>query len=106
MNRIFCALAIFSSLLIFSCKKNASVASVKRQELFSLKYGSFEEQLNMAGGLNATGAVNTAIAMRDGFFYVSNGESKKILELNSYGHTALCIPSHRLRAHHLLLIEN
>ncbi|MBR5097435.1 MAG: hypothetical protein IK094_10065 [Treponema sp.] len=85
MNRILCALAILSSLCLFSCKKNASVASVKRQELFSLKYGSFEDQLNMAGGLNATGAVNTAIAMRDGFFYVSNGESQKILELNSYG---------------------
>lgn len=41
--------------------------------------------MNLAGGLNATGAVNTAIAMRDGFFYVSNGESQKILELNSYG---------------------
>lgn len=85
MNRIFCALAILFSLCFFSCKKSASVASVKRQELFSLKYGSFEDQLNMAGGLNAMGAVNTAIAMRDGFFYVSNGESQKILELNSYG---------------------
>lgn len=68
-----------------SCKKNASVASVKREELFSLSYGGFEEQLNMAGGLNATGSVNTCIAMRDGFFYVSNGESQKILGLNSYG---------------------
>lgn len=86
MNRLFAAslLAIFS-VCFFSCKKTGSVASVKRQELFSLKYGSFEEQLNLAGGLNATGAVNTAIAMRDGFFYVSNGESQKILELNSYG---------------------
>lgn len=73
------------ALCFFSCKKTTSVASVKRQELFSLKYGSFEDQLNMAGGLNATGAVNTAIAMRDGFFYISNGESQKILELNSYG---------------------
>ncbi len=73
------------SLLFFSCEKNASVATVKRQDLFSLSYGAFEEQLNLAGGLNATGAVNTAIAMRDGFFYVSNGESQKMLELNSYG---------------------
>ena len=85
MNRFFCALAILASLFLFSCKKGESVASVKRQELFSLKYGAFEGQLNLAGGLNATGAVRTAIAMRDGFFYVSNGESQKILELNSYG---------------------
>lgn len=70
---------------LVSCERSGSVASVKREELFSLGYGSFEEELNMAGGLNATGAVNTSLAMRDGFFYISNGESQKILGLNSYG---------------------
>ena len=76
----FLLLAFFSS-----CKKSQSVASVKREKLFALDYGAFEEQLNLAGGLNATGAVNTDIAMRDGFFFISNGESQKILGLNSYG---------------------
>ena len=77
--------ALLAPLFLASCKKQGVVASVKREELFSLSYGGFEEQLNMAGGLNATGAVNTDIAMRDGFFYISNGESQKILGLNSYG---------------------
>lgn len=73
------------SLSLSSCKRQGTVASVKMEKLFSLNYGGFEEQLNLAGGLNATGAVNTDIAMRDGFFYISNGESQKILGLNSYG---------------------
>ena len=81
---LFAALAALP-LALASCKKNASVASVKREELFELEYGAFEEQLNLARGLNATGTVNTDIAMRDGFFYISNGESQKILGLNSYG---------------------
>lgn len=77
--------SIFLASLFVSCKKDSVVASVKREELFSLSYGGFEEELNMASGLNATGYVNTDIAMRDGFFYISNGESQKILGLNSYG---------------------
>ncbi len=79
---IFIALACLS---VFSCKKQGAVASVKRERLFSLEYGSLENQLNLSTGLNSTGAINTDIAMRDGFFYISNGESQKILELNSYG---------------------
>ena len=75
---------VLASLLV-SCERGGSVASVKREELFTLNYGGFEEELNLAGGLNATGAVNTSLAMRDGFFYISNGESQKILGLNSYG---------------------
>lgn len=81
----FLAALVSLVLPLASCKKGGTVASVKREELFSLTYGGFEEQLNLAGGLNATGAVNTDIAMRDGFFYISNGESQKILGLNSYG---------------------
>ena len=85
VKTVFFAALVALVLPLASCKKGAAVASVKREELFSLAYGGFEEQLNLAGGLNATGAVNTDIAMRDGFFYISNGESQKILGLNSYG---------------------
>lgn len=81
---LFVALALAAALLV-SCKKSGRVASVKMEKLFSLEYGAFEEQLNLASGLNATGMVNTDIAMRDGFFYISNGEAQKILGLNSYG---------------------
>ena len=35
--------------------------------------------------MNDVGNVRFGVVMQDGFFYIVNGESKKILELNSYG---------------------
>lgn len=71
-------------LLSVSCRRSGVVASVGEEKLFSLKYGSFEDELNLFS-LSQAGDVRTYMAMRDGFFYVANGEAKKIMELNSYG---------------------
>jgi hypothetical protein len=70
--------------VVTGCSRSKNVASVNRNELFTLKYGSFEDELNVFN-LSDVGTVNTAMTMRDGFFYIANGESKKIMELNSYG---------------------
>ena len=75
----------FLCLVLFSCREQGAVSSIKREELFSLNYGAFEGELNLSDGINSTGIISTRLAMRDGFFYISNGESQKILELNSYG---------------------
>ena len=75
---------LLSGLLFTSCLGNETVQSISETELFSLPYGSFEEQLSITD-LNDVGDVRFGIAMQDGFFYLVNGESKKILELNSYG---------------------
>ncbi len=82
----FFAFAAFSffSLLIFSCGKNSDLSSIRREEKFTLNYGNLENQINLFD-LNSTGEINTRIAMRDGFFFISNGKSKKILQMNSYG---------------------
>ena len=75
---------LLSGILFTSCLGNETVQSISETELFSLPYGSFEEQLSISD-LNDVGDVRFGIAMQDGFFYLVNGESKKILELNSYG---------------------
>jgi hypothetical protein len=75
---------ILSGLVFTSCLGNETVQSISENELFSLPYGNFEEQLSVSD-LNDVGNVRFGIAMQDGFFYIVNGESKKILELNSYG---------------------
>lgn len=75
---------IFTGIFFTSCVKTESVQSISETELFSLPYGNFEEQLSVTD-LNDVGDVRFGIAMQDGFFYIVNGESKKILELNSYG---------------------
>ena len=85
MRKTLLAAGLFISGIIFtSCLGNETVQSISETELFSLPYGNFEEQLSVSD-LNDVGNVRFGIAMQDGFFYIVNGESKKILELNSYG---------------------
>lgn len=74
----------FSVFTFLSCSKSNQVHSVSENALFTLGYGNFEDELNLFD-LAGTGNVRTYMTMRDGFFYIANGESKKILELNSYG---------------------
>ena len=81
---IFFAALCFVSVFCFSCNKNGVVQSIDENELFRLSYGKFEEELNVVD-LNSIGDVRFGIAMRDGFFYIVDGDSKKTMELNSYG---------------------
>lgn len=76
--------AAFSFFLLNSCTRTNGVASISEKELFTINYGSFEDELNLFN-LSSFGSVNTHMTMIDGFFYIANGESKKIMELNSYG---------------------
>lgn len=76
--------ACIYSLLLFSCTESSGVISLEENELFSLEYGNFEDQLNLFSLANPA-PVQTSLAMRDGFFYIANGEARKVLELNSYG---------------------
>jgi len=73
----------FAALLV-SCRRSNIVESVDKDELFSISYGNFEDQLNMFD-LTDVGNIHTTMTMRDGFFYIANGEAGKIMELNSYG---------------------
>ena len=85
MNKYFvsflCACCCF---FYFSCSKNNVVESISETELFTLNYGNFEEQLRISD-LNTVGEVRYGIVMKDGFFYIVDGSSKKTMELNSYG---------------------
>ena len=79
----------FSALILFvalfsSCGRQRNNLSLEEVEVFSLEYGNFEDELNIFD-YNQIGNIDTRIAMRNGFFYISNGESQKIMEMNSYG---------------------
>lgn len=75
---------VFSCFLFFSCAKKNVVESITEDELFTIPYGKFEEQLDIFS-LNEVGDIQTGLYMQDGFFYLVNGESQKVMELNSYG---------------------
>lgn len=81
-NFFVCSILVLT--LFVSCKNNRVILSVERENQFSLNYGTFEDELNLFN-VSSVGYINTKLAMKDGFFYISNSESKKIMELNSYG---------------------
>ena len=76
--------AASAALSLVSCSKGGQLHSVSENDLFTINYGNFEDELNLFD-LAKTGSIRTYMTMRDGFFYIANGESKKILEMNSYG---------------------
>ncbi len=75
---------IFILFLLFGCKKG-NVGEIKREKLFSLEFGKLENQIDL---FQFTGRVfnsKNRIFMRNGIFYVSNGNADKIMEFTSYG---------------------
>ena len=84
IRKITSVLLISACIIFTSCLGNETVQSINETELFSLPYGKFEEQLSVSD-LSNVGDVRFGITMQDGFFYIINGEAKKIMELNSYG---------------------
>lgn len=91
MKKIWIALPAIALMLAMlpSCGRRGGIPAVGETDLFTLGYGNFEDELNLFD-LAEAGEVGTRIAMRDGFFYIANGESRKIMELNSYG-DLLCL---------------
>lgn len=79
-----CLFFAFVSIFFASCGRSNKVLSVSENELFSLDYGNFAEQINLFK-LREGGQVSSSLYMRDGFFYIVNGDAGKIMSLNSYG---------------------
>ncbi len=83
-NAFVLSIALLCGLLLISCEKQRRTLALEEDKGFSLEYGNFEDELNVFD-FNKIGDIDTCIAMRDGFYYVANGASKKIMEFNSYG---------------------
>lgn len=75
---------ILTGIIFFSCSQNKVVASLESEKLFNIEYGSFEDEINLFN-LARVSDIKTRILMKDGFFYITDTESKKILKTNSYG---------------------
>jgi hypothetical protein len=71
---------------IFSgaCKNNA-IGSVEREDLFSLEIGPMENQIALYKLDGTRGIRRTGFTMRDGLFFIADGNNGKIVRYNSYG---------------------
>lgn len=78
----FLSFFIFFSLV--SCSRE-QVSFVGREKLFTIKYGRFEDEIDLFQLDSNSGGPDTQIFMKDGMFYISNSGSKKILQLTSFG---------------------
>ncbi|OHD17262.1 MAG: hypothetical protein A2Y38_20755 [Spirochaetes bacterium GWB1_59_5] len=58
---------------------------LQREPLFSLDYGVLEDELNLFSLDGMAPPQKTRLAMRDGIFFVSNGNAAKVLTLSSFG---------------------
>ena len=59
-------------------------------ELFSLGIGPLDEQLDLVRVAGAPAPYTTRVAMRDGLFYVANGNARKVMQLSRRTATCCC----------------
>jgi hypothetical protein len=83
MKGFFCGIAVFA-VLFSSCSPRHTV-SVAREDLFTLDIGRMEDQIALFDLEGDRGIRRTDLAMRDGLFYISDGNGEKIVRYNSYG---------------------
>jgi hypothetical protein len=76
--------AVFIMLQLASCVPR-ELAELSREELFSLQIGKMDNQIDLFQMRGLTANAKNKIYMRDGLFYIANGNSAKIMELSSYG---------------------
>ena len=58
---------------------------LQKELLFELRYGKTEDQMNIFPEPGQNSLLKDRILMENGLFYISNGQSQKIMEFNSYG---------------------
>jgi len=71
--------------MLASCSDAREVTALQREQLFTLGYGVLEDQLNLFSLEGNAPPAKTALAMRDGIFFVSNGNAAKVMTLSSFG---------------------
>ncbi|MFH2115240.1 MAG: hypothetical protein ABIJ86_12120, partial [Spirochaetota bacterium] len=85
------ALSVFFIFLLVACSERNPVSPLQREQLFSLGYGVLEDQVNLFRIDGQAPSLNTRLAMRDGIFFVSNGNASKIMAFSSFGDLLMMI---------------
>ena len=85
------ALAFFIVFLLAACSERDTISTLQREQLFSLGYGVLEDQVNLFSIDGKAPALKTRLAMRDGIFFVSNGNASKIMAFSSFGDLLMMI---------------
>jgi hypothetical protein len=79
-----CVFSLLLCLFLGACSQSG-INSIAREDLFSLEIGRLEDQLALYSLEGDWGLSQVGLAMRDGLFYISDGNGGKLLRYNSYG---------------------
>ena len=79
------AFAALVSLSLASCGRGQEGIAVSREQLFTLSYGKGEDQVDLFQTEASQTPLKTRIAMREGIFYLANGNASKVVRLSSFG---------------------
>jgi hypothetical protein len=71
-------------MLLSDCAKR-DIVSIDRQDHFAIDIGRLEGEIDLVNLEGPREKYKTAIAMREGLFYISNGNGQKVMRYNSYG---------------------
>jgi hypothetical protein len=82
--RLFSLVLLCLAALLGSCSGEL-VPSVARENFFSLEIGRLEDQIDLFNLEGSRNIPKTALAMRDGLFYISNGNGQKVVRYTSFG---------------------
>ncbi|MDR2608835.1 MAG: hypothetical protein LBC57_10640 [Treponema sp.] len=80
----FSVLFFILPVLVVSCTRQKT-AQVTREDLFSLDIGRMEDQIALYQLDGDRGIQGLDLFMRDGLFYISDGNGQKLVRYNSYG---------------------
>lgn len=78
------ATAIGIAATLTSCREENNKL-LERELLFKMQIGKMEDQLYVQQFAGVNTLSKTRIFMQDGFFFVTNGESAKVMEFSSFG---------------------
>jgi hypothetical protein len=78
-------LAALLAATLFSCAHKDESVAVSREQLFTLGYGKAEDQLDLFQAKAQAAPLKTCFSMREGIFYVANGNSAKLVRYSSFG---------------------
>lgn len=84
MKRILLFSIILLILFVSGCSTERA-DTLDRVKLFQIDIGKMEDQLDMLQLRGTTTRHKTRVLMRNGLFYLANGNSAKIMEFTSYG---------------------
>ena len=89
--RVLVAAAGVAGMAVLGSCGSRMPAELIGDELFSLGVGPLDEQLDLVRVAGAPAPHTTRVAMRDGLFYVANGNARKVMQLSSHGDLLLLI---------------